>query len=291
MAYEHIIFDKKDYVAHVTLNHPDRLNAMCPEINDELSRVIGEINEDDEVKVVVFRGVGRALCAGADLSRVGFVYGWKEPKPGEKARRPSMRARLHFDSRTFFKQCQELLLCEKITIAQAHGFLLGAGLNFFMNCDLLFAAEDCKLGHVEERLGLAGATITPMMILRCGYTKAMELCITGKMIDGREASRVGIVNRAVPADKLEIEVEELAAGLAKYPKDGIALGKVSRQVIYDMMGITSGLTHSFVMHTLQTNITFEPDEFNFFKERRDQGVKGAAHGKHDFYKALDKKWE
>jgi enoyl-CoA hydratase len=160
-----------------------------------------------------------------------------------------------------------------------------------MNCDLLIASQDCKLGHVEERLGLAGATITPMMILRCGYTKAMEMCITGKMIKGDEAARMGLVNRAVPADQLDQEVNELAEGIAKFPKDGVALGKVSRHIVYDMMGITSGLTHSYVMHTLQTNITFEPDEFNFFKERRDQGVRDAAHGKHDFYKALDKSWE
>lgn len=288
MGYEHIIYEKDRSIVRITLNHPDRLNALCPDISNEISRAIAEVNEDDEVKVVIFKGAGRALSAGADLTQVGFVYGWKAPKPGEKTPKPSMRARLKFDSLTFFNQCQELLLCHKITIAQAHGYLLGAALNFFMNCDLLIASEDCKLGHVEERLGLAGATITPMMILRCGFTKSMELCITGKMINGIEACKVGLVNRAVPADKLEAEVNELAEGLSMYPRDGIALGKVSRHLIYDMMGITSGLTHSYVMHTLQTNITFGEGEYNFFKERRDQGVKGAAHGKHDFYRALDK---
>ncbi len=288
MAYEHIIYEKKGQIAYVTLNHPHRLNALCPDISNELSLAISEVNHDDDVKVVIFKGSGRSFCAGADLSQVGFVYGWNQPKHGEKSRKPSMRARLRFDKLTFFEECQELLLCHKITIAQAHGHLLGAGLNMFMNCDLLIASEDCKFGHVEERLGLAGATITPMMILRCGYTKAMELCITGKMIDGKEALKAGLVNRVYPADQLEGEVNELAEGLAKYPRDGIALGKVSRHLIYDIMGITKGLTQSYVMHTLQTNITFEPDEFNFFKERRDQGVKGAAHGKHDFYKALDK---
>jgi enoyl-CoA hydratase/carnithine racemase len=145
---------------------------------------------------------------------------WKAPKPGETSKKPSMRARLHFDGKTFFTQCQELLLCQKITIAQAHGFLLGAGLNFFMNCDLLIASEDCKLGHVEERLGLGGATITPMMILRCGYTRAMELCLTGKMIDAKEAKRAGLINRVVPADKLEQEVNELAEGLALLDRVG-----------------------------------------------------------------------
>ncbi len=288
MSYEHILYEKDKYIARVTLNHPDRLNAMCPELNADLSAAIREINNDDEVKVVIFKGAGRAFSAGADLSQVGFVYNWEVPKTGEKSKRPSMRTRLHFDMRTFFNECQELLLCQKITITQAHGYLLGASLNFFMNSDLLVVSEDCKLGHVEERLGLAGATITPMMILRCGYTRAMELCLTGKMIDGKEAAAVGLVNRAVPADKLEQEVNELAAGLAKYPRDGIALGKVSRHAIYDMMGITRGLTHSYIMHSLQTNITFEQDEFNFFKQRRDQGTKDAAHGKHDFYQELDK---
>ena len=288
MNYENIIFEKSDYIARITLNRPKTMNAMCPELNDEIDEAIKEVNEDDDVKVVIFKGAGRALCAGADLNRVGFVYGWKEPKPGEKARRPGQRTRLHFDRRTFWEQCQQLLLCHKLTIAQAHGYLLGAGLGFFLNCDLLIASEDCKLGHVEERLGLAGTTISPMMVLRCGLTKSLELCITGKMIDGEEACRVGMINRAVPADKLEAEVNELAEGLARFPRDGIAIGKASRHFLYDMMGVTQGLTHTYLMHTMQTNISFEPDEYNFFKQRRDEGVHDAAHGKHDFYKTLDK---
>jgi enoyl-CoA hydratase len=288
MKYKNIVYERDGYIARIILNRPKTLNAMCPELNDEISMAITEASEDDDVKVIVFKGAGRALSAGADLNKVGFVYGWKEPKPGEKARRPSMRARLRFDNRTFWEQCQQLLLCQKLTIAQAHGYLLGAALNFFLNCDLLIASEDCKLGHVEERLGLAGLTLEPIMVLRCGLTRALELCITGKMIDGKEACQAGLVNRAVPADKLEAEVNELAEGLALFPRDGIALGKTSRHFLYDMMGVTQGLTHSYIMHTMQTNISFEPDEYNFFKERRDRGVKDAAHGKHDFYKALDK---
>jgi len=108
------------------------------------------------------------------------------------------------------------------------------------------------------------------------------------MITGKEAVEVGMINRAVPADKLDEEVASLVAGLAKYPRDGIALGKVSRHYLYDIMGVTQGLTHSYMMHTMTTNMSFESDEYNFFKERRDQGVKNAAHGKHDHYKALDK---
>jgi enoyl-CoA hydratase len=288
MKYKNIIYEKSDYIARITLNRPQTLNAMCPELSDDISQAIKEVNQDDEVKVVIFKGAGRALSAGADLNKVGFVYGWKEPKPGEKGKRPSLRVRLHFDRRTFWEQSQELLLCQKLTIAQAHGYLIGASLDLFLNCDFIIASEDCKLGHVEERLGLGGNTISPILVLRCGLTRALELSITGKMIDGKEASRIGLINRAVPADKLEAEVNELAQGLAQYPRDGIALGKTSRHFLYDIMGVTQGLTHAYIQHTMGTEISFEPDEFNFFKERRDQGVHDAAHGKHDFYKGLDK---
>jgi enoyl-CoA hydratase len=288
MKYKNIIYEKSDYIARITLNRPQTLNAMCPELSDDISRAIKEVNEDDEVKVVIFKGAGRALSAGADLTKVGFVYGWKEPKPGKKTPRPSLRMRLHFDRRTFWEQSQELLLCHKLTIVQAHGYLLGASLDLFLNCDLIIASEGCKLGHVEERLGLAGNTISPILVLRCGLTRALELCITGKMINGKEASRIGLINRAVPADKLEAEVNELAQGLARFPRDGIALGKASRHFLYDIMGVTQGLTHSYIQHTMGTEISFEPDEFNFFKERRNKGAKTAAHQKHDFYTALDK---
>ena len=288
MKFKNIIYEKSDYIARITLNRPQTLNAMCPELSDDISRAIKDVNEDDEVKVVIFKGAGRALSAGADLTKVGFVYGWKEPKPGKKGRRPSLRARLHFDRRTFWEQSQEVLLCHKLTIAQAHGYLLGASLDLFLNCDLIIASEDCKLGHVEERLGLAGNTISPILVLRCGLTRALELCITGKMIDGKEASRIGLINRAVPADKLEAEVNELAQGLAQFPRDGIALGKASRHSLYDIMGVTQGLTHSYLQHTMGTELSFEPDEFNFFKERRDKGARKAAHQKQDFYKELDK---
>ena len=121
MKYKNIIYEKSDYIARVTLNRPQTLNAMCPELNDEISKAIKEVNQDDDVKVVIFKGAGRALSAGADLSKVGFVYGWKEPKPEEKSRRPSLRVRLHFDRLTFWEQSQEILLCHKLTIAQAHG--------------------------------------------------------------------------------------------------------------------------------------------------------------------------
>jgi enoyl-CoA hydratase/carnithine racemase len=141
---------------------------------------------------------------------------------------------------------------------------------------------------VEERLGQGGMTISPIMILRCGLTRAMDLCLTGKMIDGKKAVEWGLVNRAVPKEILDEEVRELANGLALHPKDGIAMGKITRHMIYQTMGVERGLVEHFIMHSFQTNRVLDPGEINFFKNRRDKGVREAAHDKHNYFKALDK---
>jgi enoyl-CoA hydratase len=127
-----------------------------------------------------------------------------------------------------------------------------------------------------------------MMVFRCGLTKALDLCLTGKMITAQQAADYNLINRVVPREKLEEEVRELANGLALYPRDGIAIGKATREMMYQTLGITRGLFDHAIMHTFQTNRVYDADEHNFFKNRRDMGVKEAAHQKHDFYKALDK---
>jgi enoyl-CoA hydratase len=289
MAYENVLYEKDGHVAYITLNRPEKLNAVSPELVRDWSAAMIEAEEDDEVKVIVFKGAGRAFSAGADLTGVGFVYGMKEPKQGEKgSSRIPQRVKLKFDRNLFLEFHRKVLLCPKLTIAQMHEYCLGIAFNIVLHCDMLIASEDCKVGHVEERLGQGGMTISPMMILRCGLTRAMDLCLTGKMIDGKKAAEWGLVNRAVPKEILDDEVRELAKGLALHPKDGIAMGKASRHMIYETMGVTRGLVEHFIMHSFQTNRVYDPDEYNFFKQRRDKGVKQAAHDKHDYFKALDK---
>ena len=183
---------------------------------------------------------------------------------------------------------RKLLYCPKITIAQMHKYCLGIAFNLVLHCDYLIASEDCKVGHVEERLGQGGMTISPIMVLRCGLTRAMDLCLTGKMITGAQAAAYNLVNRAVPEEILDDEVKELANGLALHPKDGIAMGKAMREMMYTTMGIDRGLVDHYIMHSFQTNKVYDPGEFNFFKQRRDKGVRDAAHDKHDHFKALDK---
>jgi enoyl-CoA hydratase len=281
--YEDVIFERSGYVARITLNRPDSLNTGVKDFH----KAMNDASAEDDIKVIIIRGAGRALAAGAPLNEVGFVYGWKEPKPGEKAPRTPMRTRLKFDRHLFYEEAQKMLLCPKITVVQAHGFLLGATMDSFLYCDFIVGTEDCKFGEIEVRLGVPNLTITPIMILRCGLTNALDLCLTGRMIDGKEAARIGLINRAVPADKLEDEVNRYAEGFAKFPRDGIAMGKASKQVVYDSLGITTGLTNHWIMHSMQTNIKFEEDEFSFFKMRRDLGVREAIHKRNAYYSNLD----
>jgi enoyl-CoA hydratase len=282
--FKDVIYERAQYVARITLNKPETLNAGVKDLSKAMQVAVA----DDSVKVIIFKGAGRALAAGAPLNEVGFVYGMKAPKSGEKVDRPSERVRLNFDRSAFFYHAQEILLCPKITIVQAHGYLLGASMDFFLLCDFLVASEDCKFGEIEVRLGVPNLTITPVMILRCGLTNALDLCLTGRMIDGKEAARVGLVNRAVPADKLEEEVNRYAEGMSRFPRDGIAMGKAAKHLVFDIMGVTRGLTPAYVMHSFQTNIKFEDDEFNFFKERRNMGVTDAIHARNKYYEQLDK---
>jgi enoyl-CoA hydratase len=282
--YNDVIYERSGYVARITLNKPETLNAGVK----DFGKALAAASEADDIKVIIIKGAGRALAAGAPLNEVGFVYGMKEPKSGEKAPRISERVRLKFDRAAFFEHAQSILLCPKLTIVQAHGYMLGASMDFFLLCDFIVASEDCKLGEIEVRLGIPNLTISPIMILRCGLTNALDLCLTGRLIDGKEAARIGLINRAVPVDQLEAEVNRYAEGMARFPRDGIAMGKAAKHLVFDIMGITRGLTSSYVMHSFQTNIKYEPDEFNFFKARRDMGVRDAIHARNEYYNLLDK---
>jgi enoyl-CoA hydratase/carnithine racemase len=174
-----------------------------------------------------------------------------EPKTGETGglRKIPQRVKLTFDRNMFLDFHRKLLYCPKITIAQMHKYCLGVAFNLVLHCDLLIASEDCKVGHVEERLGQGGMTISPIMVLRCGRTRAMDLCLTGKMITGAQAAAYNLINRAVPEAVLDDEVKELAHGLALYPKDGIAIGKACREMMYANMGVDKGLVEHYIMHS------------------------------------------
>jgi enoyl-CoA hydratase len=270
----------------LTMNKPETLNALNIEFSREIDDALTEVEQDDDVKVVVFKGAGKAFSCGYDLGRVYFVYGGGTGKPEDKSRRPSQRSRLAYD-RWRSESLRRIFLMDKITIAQVHGYCIGGGLYMSLCCDMTIAAEDAKIGHSEQRLGFSGAMyVFPIEVALIGQKRARELLLTGKLISGTEAERIGLVNHAVPADQLEAETRKLARSMTLLPRDGIAIGKATARLAYDSMGLSSAFGQGYIGHTLFTNIRYEPGEFNFIKRRRDIGMREAVRERDARYKDL-----
>ena len=290
MSSETLIYEKEDFeegsMVTITMNKPETLNALNIEFSREIDDAFTEVEHDDDVKVVVIKGAGKAFSAGYDLGRVYFVYGGGTGKPEDKSRRPSQRARLAYD-RWRSESLRRIFLLDKITIAQVHGYCIGGGLYMSLCCDMTIAAEDAKIGHSEQRLGFSGTMyVFPIEVALIGQKRARELLLTGKLIDGTEAERIGLVNQVVPADQLETETRKLARSMTLLPRDGIAIGKATARLAYDSMGLSSAFGQGYMSHTLFTNIRYEPGEFNFIKRRRDVGMREAFKERDARYKDL-----
>lgn len=213
MGYETIIFEKKKAVAKITLNRPEALNAM----NDVMFREIGQALEDSEqdnnIRVVVITGSGRAFCSGVDLK---FA---REKLDSQKAKEDFYR----LGNRVKMRRIEEM---SKPVIAAVNGFALAGGFEIVLTCDLAIAAEDATIGDQHMNYGLFGAGGSPYRLpLLVGIRKAKELIFTGKWISGKEAERIGLVNRAVPADQLESAVDELAAQLVDKSPTAMRISK------------------------------------------------------------------
>ena len=216
MNYETIIFEKKEAVAKITLNRPEALNAM----NDVMFREIGEALEnaenDDTIRVVVLAGNGRAFCAGVDLK---FA---REKLDSQKAKEDFYRYGNE-------KKMRRMETMSKPVIAAVHGFALAGGFELMLAADLAIATDDAKIGDQHMNYGLFGAGGSPYRLpLLVGIRKAKELIFTGKWVSGKEAERLGLVNRAVPADQLQSAVDEMVGDLVD--KSPVAM-KISKAYI------------------------------------------------------------
>lgn len=213
MTYETLIYEKCNAIAWVTLNRPDVLNVYNLRMRDELYEALSAVRDDSELRVLVLRGAGRAFCAGADLTEFG------------SAPSPTAARRIRF-ARDVWKMLAELTVP---TVAAIHGFVFGSGLEIALFCDLRLAAEGTQFSFPEVRLGMipaAGGTQTLPRV--CGLGHALDLMLTGRKVEAREALRLGLVTQVVPAAQLATETENLAQQLAAL--DPRALRAVRRAV-------------------------------------------------------------
>jgi enoyl-CoA hydratase/carnithine racemase len=267
------LYSKSGGKAYITFNRPDKRNALTYGAFDRMMEYLADAEADDDVRVIVFQGAGEHFCAGHDLAEIGTEYGFD---PSGKGRRPSQRARLNFD-RKHLNQFRDLFYCSKPTLALVRGYCVGAGLHIVEACDLAIASDAAKMGHPEQKAGLAGAAyMTAWNILAAGPKKARELLLIADVLTPEHAVQMGLVNKVVPDAELEKAGEEWADRITKLPRDAIALGKAAVNLALDSLGMTSQFAHGYVVHALSTNIRYEEDEYNFMKKRRDEGVRSAA---------------
>ena len=203
-----LISEPTAWGVRLTLNRPDKLNAISHELRQALQNAIEAAAGDPAVRVVVIGGAGRAFCAGYDLSEAtpDDAWGWRQLLADDVA------------------TTLAIWRCPKPVIARVHGYALAGGLELAMACDVVLAAEDAQLGEPEIRFG--SAPVTLLMPFLIGQKKSRELLFTGDLVDGHEAARIGLVNRAVPADRLDAEVDALADKLARVPEDVMAPTKL-----------------------------------------------------------------
>lgn len=227
MNFECIIYEKSDGIATIQLNRPKVLNAMNKQLWLDIQAALEDSRTDPDVKVLIITGAGRAFSTGADL---------KESKTR------SIEA-----YRDYLNELQEasrkIIRFEKATIAAINGYALGSGYELALACDIRIAAEDAQIGSPEAKVtsSVTGGAMRLVQDL-IGPGKAKELLFTGEYISGKEAERIGLVNRAVPLDKLMDEARAMAQKIAansafsiKMIKKGLlmARGEVSLEALMD----------------------------------------------------------
>ena len=221
MEYEDVQYEVRERIATITLNRPERLNSFSPPLLRNWADAIKRASEDDDVRVVVVTGAGRAFCAGADVkaraAENDIIAADADQTPA--LRRNSLRFRVH-------RVPQALQYLDKPYIAAVNGAAVGAGMDMASMADLRIASDQARFGMAYVRVGLVpgdgGAWLLPRLV---GLQKALELIWSGELFDAQEALEMGYVSRVVPHDSLMDEVYAYAEKLASGPPITMQLAK------------------------------------------------------------------
>jgi len=262
MAWEHVLLDKKDRVATITLNRPEKMNAFGGRMRQEIAEVVDDVCRDHEVRAIVITGAGKAFCTGGDVTEFvsGQTKALEEISPSE---RPAMS-----------KIVLALNQVEKPVIAAVNGVAAGGGVNLALACDIRIASDRARFGQVFVRRGVhpdwGGIYFLPRLV---GYAKAAELIFSGEVIDAAEAYRIGMVNKLVPHDELMAATYEMAGRMAKNAPIPIAFAKRGLQNFY-RWNLAQAL--DFEAYVLGVTIRSEDtrEGFKAFVEKREPEFKG-----------------
>ena len=218
MAYKTILLEKKDGVGVVTLNRPEALNALNGQMMDELTAALRVLEKDKKIVVIILTGSDKAFAAGADIKEMVFK-GYMDV----------------FFEDFITANWEEATRVRKPIIAAVAGYALGGGCELAMMCDFILCAENAKFGQPEIKLGvIPGAGGTQRLTRFIGKSKAMDMILTGRMMDATEAERSGLVSRVFPLEAFQDEVLKVAKGIAELSLPSLMVAKEAVNRAYEM---------------------------------------------------------
>jgi enoyl-CoA hydratase len=256
---ELVVYETRGAAGWITLNRPDKLNALSHALVEELHGALTRAESDERARVVVLTGAGRAFSAGYDLAEeadedVAGALRWHEILSQDVA--VTMR----------------LLRLTKPTIAAVRGWCLAGGCELAMACDMVLATEDARFGEPEVRYGSGPVTLLLPFVV--GQKRAAELLFTGDVIDAREAQAAGLVNRVVAPDELEAAVDALVARIAPTPMAVLRLTKLALTRAYDAMGLGVAVNANLDLSAI-LNAADEPEQREFDRIVKAEGLAAA----------------
>ena len=197
MKFENILYKKNGKIATITLNRPKYLNALCDQLIKELNDLLDQLAKDDDIHVVVLKGNDKVFAAGADINEM-----------------KDLKLISHI-KKDFIQPWENISKFKKPIIASVSGYALGGGCEIAMMCDIIIAADNAKFGQPEINLGtIPAAGGTQRLVKSVGKSKAMELVLSGAIINAEEALKFGLVSKVVPLSSLEEETKNLAVSIA-----------------------------------------------------------------------------
>jgi enoyl-CoA hydratase len=255
-----VLYQRDGRIARITLNRPEVMNAIDDQLPAELEAAVEEANADSGVHVIVLAGAGRAFCAGYDLAYYAQAAG---TNAGVQAMPWDPMKDYAFMMKNT-ERFMSLFRSHRPVIGKVQGFAVAGGSDIALCCDLVVMAEDARIGYMPARVW--GCPTTAMWVFRLGPERAKRMLLTGDTVDGREAERMGLVLKAVPAANLDEEVEKLAARMASVPVNQLMMQKLMVNQALENMGLRS----TQMIATLFDGITRHSPEGMAFKRRAEK---------------------
>lgn len=264
-----VLYEKDGRIARITLNRPDVLNAIDDDLPRELAEAVERANADAGVHVIVLSGAGRAFCAGYDLAYYAEAAGGPGNAITQKMPWDPMKDYAFMMRNTEY--FMSLWRSYRPVICKVHGFAVAGGSDIALCADIIVMAEDAEIGYMPTRVW--GCPTTAMWVYRMGAERAKRMLFTGDRIKGAEAEKLGLVYKAVPAEKLDEEVESLAGRMTTVPVNQLMMQKLVVNQAVEAMG----LKQTQMLATIFDGITrHSPEGLNFKRRAEEHGWKQAV---------------